>query len=54
DGEVQIEVLGFKGEACAKATAALEAALGLPVTRTKKPEYNTLAGVGVQQKVGAK
>lgn len=39
DGDLSIEALGFKGDACAKATAALEKALGTPGNRTKKPEY---------------
>ena len=39
DGEVVIETLGFKGEACAKATEAIEKALGVPSSRKKKPEY---------------
>lgn len=50
-GEVEIEALGFKGNACEKATAELEKALGTPGTRKKKPEYYA-ANTG-QQKAGA-
>jgi hypothetical protein len=39
EGEVKIEAAGFKGNACEKATAALEAAMGMPGKRIKKPEY---------------
>ena len=39
DGEVAIETAGFKGEACQRATEAMEKALGVPVKSTKKPEY---------------
>lgn len=40
DGGLKIEAVGFKGNACEKATAALEKAMGLPGKKTKKPEYN--------------
>lgn len=39
EGEVKIEAVGYKGQGCEKATAALEAAMGIPGTRKKKPEY---------------
>lgn len=39
DGSLEIEAVGYKGNACEKATAALEKALGVPGKRTKKPEY---------------
>jgi hypothetical protein len=39
EGEVSIEAVGFKGNACEKATAALEKAMGAIKTRTKKPEF---------------
>jgi len=39
DGTIKIEAVGFKGNACEKATAAIEQALGTPGKRTKKPEY---------------
>lgn len=39
DGQVQIEAIGFKGNACEKATAAIEAALGVETSKKKKPEY---------------
>lgn len=38
-GELKIEAVGFKGNACEKATRALEEALGKPSNRKKKPEY---------------
>ncbi|MEI8289556.1 MAG: DUF2997 domain-containing protein [Verrucomicrobiota bacterium] len=51
-GEVAIETTGFKGNACEKATAALEAALGNTASRKKKPEY--FATGEVRQTVGGK
>lgn len=39
DGEVTIETSGYKGEACVKATAEIEKALGIPAAHKKKPEY---------------
>lgn len=50
DGEVTIETTGFKGEACLKATEAIEKALGVPVQRKKKPEY--YAQGAAQQRIG--
>lgn len=38
-GEITIEATGFKGTACEKATAAIEAALGVKSNSKKKPEY---------------
>lgn len=49
-GEVEIEAVGFKGNACEKATEALEKAMGTPGKRTKKPEY--YAAAGTQQRIG--
>lgn len=40
EGEVTIEAAGFRGNACEKATAALEKALGMPGKRQRKPEYS--------------
>ena len=37
-GELQLEAVGFKGAACEQATQALEAALGVPKSRKRKPE----------------
>ena len=51
-GEVTIEAAGFKGQACEKATAALEAALGVVKGRKKKPDYYAQAVVATQQRVG--
>ena len=39
EGEVKIDAVGFKGNTCEKATAALEQALGLPGKKQKKPDY---------------
>ncbi|MEA3207893.1 MAG: hypothetical protein QOE70_950 [Chthoniobacter sp.] len=49
-GEVQIEAVGFKGNACEKATAALEAALGATKARRKKPEYHQQNTAGQGQR----
>lgn len=38
-GQVKIEATGFVGNACEKATAEIEKALGLPSAKKKKPEY---------------
>ena len=39
-GEIKIEAIGFKGNACEKATKAIEQALGTTKgPRAKKPEY---------------
>lgn len=38
-GEIKIEAMGFKGNACEKATAAIEAALGVKKSSKKKPEF---------------
>jgi hypothetical protein len=38
DGKTKIEAKGFKGDACLKETAALEAALGSVKDREMKPE----------------
>jgi hypothetical protein len=40
DGTLKIDAVGFAGPDCEKATAFLEAALGLRTGRTKKPEYH--------------
>jgi hypothetical protein len=50
DGNVKIEAVGFKGNACEKATAAIEKAMGSPKGRAKKPEY--FVQQGQQQKAG--
>lgn len=52
-GEVQIEAVGFKGNACEKATAELEKALGAAKSRKKKPDYYA-ATTTTQQIGGAK
>jgi hypothetical protein len=38
-GEVAVEALGFSGRGCEAATAAIEAALGETISRTRKPEF---------------
>ena len=50
DGNISIEASGFKGPACAKATAALEEAMGKVTTKKKTPEWHQET-VG-HQKVG--
>jgi hypothetical protein len=40
DGEVTIDVVGFKGQGCEKATKALEEAMGITGKRNRKPEYH--------------
>jgi hypothetical protein len=49
-GEVKIEAAGFKGQACEKATEAIEKALGVAGKRTRKPDY--CQGNTQTQKVG--
>jgi hypothetical protein len=51
-GEIEIEAVGFKGNACEKATKALEDALGVAGKRKKKPEYHFTSGVSQQQTIG--
>ena len=52
-GEVKIDAVGFKGVDCEKATAFLEAALGIERTRVRKPEFHQKARKAVQQKLGS-
>ena len=51
-GDISIDAVGFKGPDCAKATRALEDALGLVQQRTKKSEYLAKANSLAQQKLG--
>jgi len=46
-GNPVIEAVGFNGCGCTDATKSIENALGGPVDRTMKPEYN--AGGGTNQ-----
>lgn len=39
-GDILIDAVGFKGADCEKATRYLEEALGVAVTKQKKPEYH--------------
>lgn len=39
DGDVDIAAIGFKGKACEKMTAGLEAAMGITKKKIKRPEY---------------
>lgn len=50
DGKVKIEAVGYSGNACEKATAAIEAALGVVKSRKRKPEYQQKQVTG--QKAG--
>ena len=52
DGQVKIDAVGFKGADCEKATAFLEAALGMPGKKVKKPEYYANTRTSCTQKVG--
>ena len=38
-GDITVEAFGFRGRGCEAATAAIEAALGSPGKRTRKPEF---------------
>lgn len=49
-GEVKIDAAGFQGMECAKATAAIEAALGKTTARQLKPEAHTQTTIGNQNK----
>ena len=40
EGVVTVEAVGFSGQACEKATAAIEKALGMTKTKTKKKEWS--------------
>lgn len=51
-GEVSIDAVGFKGADCEKATAYLEAALGVVAKKTKKPEFSQRAKGQNTQKLG--
>jgi len=50
DGTIKIEALGFTGNACEKATAEIEKALGHRTGQTKKPEF--FQGNKATQKAG--
>lgn len=50
-GEVEITTTGFKGQACEKATAELEKALGVVSKRKRTPEF--FQSIAAQQKVGS-
>lgn len=51
DGTVKIDAVGFRGQACQKATEAMEKALGTPGKRTPKAEWYQSAGISAQQKI---
>lgn len=42
DGTVKIEAVGFQGQACEKATRAIEQALGKVKAKTYKPEFRQI------------
>ena len=44
DGEVSVDLNGFKGKGCAGVMDVIEEALG-PAKRTNKPEYDMKTGV---------
>ncbi len=39
DGSVTVEAFGYRGSSCEEATAFLEQALGVAVSKKRKPEY---------------
>lgn len=39
EGQVSIEAVGFRGQSCEKATAALEQAMGIVKSKDKKPDW---------------
>lgn len=51
EGELRIEAVGFRGNACEKATAALEKAMGIAGKKSHKPEYRQQESA--HQKAGA-
>lgn len=50
-GQIKIETSGFKGNACEKATAEIQKALGTTTVSKKKAEYFAQP-VTVTQKIG--
>lgn len=52
DGATSIEAIGFKGPSCAKATAAIEAALGRVTAQRKKVEFHEQEVVKDTARVG--
>lgn len=52
EGDVQIDAIGFKGNACEAATRAIEDALGVPAKRKKKPEYLASTTATNPQRIG--
>ncbi len=51
-GEIAIDAIGFTGADCEKATAYLEAALGVAKGKVKKPEYQQHGRDQSQQRIG--
>jgi hypothetical protein len=51
-GDIKIDVVGFKGADCEKATRYLEEALGVVGNRVKKPEYQQRSNIKAQQRIG--
>ena len=53
DGKCKLDVKGVKGSACEELTKKLEEAMGVVVSREKKPEFH-VAGqkLGLKQKRG--
>ena len=52
-GAVKIDAVGFKGVDCEKATAFLEAALGIERNRVRKPDFFQQTKKQIQQKLGS-
>lgn len=51
-GKVKIDAIGFTGNACEKATAALQSALGTVKSVQRKPGYSVQTKHNQQQKAG--
>jgi hypothetical protein len=51
-GNIAIDAIGFTGADCEKATAYLEAALGVVGRKAKKPEYHQHSQGHTQQRIG--
>ena len=49
DGTIKIDAIGFRGSACAKATEAIERALGKTTGGGRKPEFSQVNSQGQTQ-----
>jgi hypothetical protein len=53
DGSIAIDAVGFKGDACDKATRFLEEALGQIAGKRRKPSYHERNQTRRQQRIGS-